>query len=464
MGIFLFLRKKQIYGFSYQKNTQICPMSKTKISLKEINALAIPAIFAGIIEPLISLTDTAVAGHLLTNTSAALGAIGLVGSFLSALIWVFVQTSSALSALVSHGVGENRIFRLKKLVSQIFFINLGIGILLGIGSFFLSHEILRLYGAKAELLQAANTYMRIRVMGFPLTLLTLTVFGIFRGLQNTRWAMWIGLVGGGANIGLDLFCVYVLKMDIEGIAIASVFAQFVMFIMSFIILIKKTPFKIRFSWKSHPLLGKTLGMSLNLFLRTLSLNLALFLAFRFATLLGNQSVAAHTLLVQVWLFSSYLLDGYATAGRAIAGKLFGANDLPTLNRLVKDLVKIMLGIGMVLGVFYGLLEKPIGTMLTKSTDVLSVFYSVFWLVALMQPINALAFMMDGIYKGLGKTKTLRNVFVVAVLLGFIPPLILFYQLGWGLTGIWLAFFVWMLFRAGGMSLDYYKNYLQKEQF
>src|SRR5690554_5785374 len=95
-----------------------------KISLKEINRLAIPAIFAGIVEPLISITDTAVAGRLPLNPDEALGAVGLVGSFMSALIWIFLQTSNAISALVSHAYGRGNVEKLKTLVSQLFYFNL----------------------------------------------------------------------------------------------------------------------------------------------------------------------------------------------------------------------------------------------------------------------------------------------------------------------------------------------------
>nr|WP_260390309.1 MATE family efflux transporter [Ornithobacterium rhinotracheale] len=440
----------------------LCPMPAQKVSFKEINRLAIPAIFAGIIEPLISLTDTAVAGRLPMHTAEALGAIGLVGSFLSALTWIFVQTSSALSALVSHAVGQNRLKHLISLNSQVFWINLGITLLLSAGSFLLAPWILKLYGAKDLLLEMAIPYLKIRVWGFPFTLLTLTIFGIFRGLQNTTWAMRISLVGGLTNIGLDLFFVYELNAGVRGIAFASVIAQGLMFILAFIQLWRKTPFKTLQVRKRHPLLFRTLRMSVDLFLRTFSLNVALFLAFRMASLLGhgenNQYVAAHTLLIQVWLFSSYFLDGYANAGRAIAGKLFGARDLKKLNLLIFDVLKIMLFIGILLGIAYRVLQRPIAEMLTHDELVQHTFYTAFFLVAFMQPINSVAFMMDGIYKGLGETRVLRNVFILAVLVGFIPPLILFYYLDFSLVGIWLAFLIWMIFRAGGLSIHYYKHY------
>lgn len=433
-----------------------------KISFREINRLAIPAIFSGIIEPLISLTDTAVAGRLPQNAEEALAAIGLVGSFMSALTWIFIQTSSALSALVSHGVGEGRLNRLKTLVSQVFYFNLVLSLFLAVGAYSFSAFIFKLYGAETPLLKTCIEYFSIRVWGYPFTLITLAIFGIFRGLQNTTWAMYISLLGGFLNISLDLIFTYIFSWGVQGIAMASIIAQGIMFLFSLYYLFTKTPFRLYKILPINPLFKKTMGMSVDLFFRTLSLNFGLFMAYRFATLLGvngdNRFVAAHAILLQIWLFSSYFLDGYAHAGRAIAGKLFGSKDIRRLNLLVKDLIIIMLIIGLTIMFIYFFRGKEIGSLLTSSPEVLLAFSSAFWLVAIMQPINSLAFMMDGIYKGLGKTIVLRNIFLAAALFGFIPALFLFNSLGMGLQGIWWAFLIWMILRASGLGYHYYKNF------
>lgn len=429
-------------------------MTQKKISFKEINRLAFPAILAGIVEPLISLTDTIVAGRLPHDPEVALGAIGLVGSFMSALIWIFLQTSNAISALVSHGVGAKQVKRLQNLVTQVLVFNFIVSFVLSILAFFFASQIFSIYGAKGELLDSCIRYFQIRVWGFPLTLLTFTLYGIFQGLQNTSWAMRISIVGGVLNAILDVLFVFVWNFDVEGIAWASLTAQIVMFVLAVYHFYKKTPFKIGRILPLHKDFKRTMGMSFDLFIRTLSLNLALFLAFRFATLLGDGEdssfVAAHTLLIQVWLFSSYLLDGYAHAGTAISGKLLGARQLNSMVSLVHQLLKTMVFIGLVLGFVYFFSTKWLAQILTDSVEVQNLFKQVFWLVCVMQPINAVAFLFDGIYKGLGETKVLRNVLVGAVLIGFIPLLLLFYELDWGLFGIWLSFLSWMIFRAVGL--------------
>lgn len=437
-------------------------MNQSQISFKSINQLAIPAIFAGIVEPLISLTDTAVAGRLPVNAEEALGAIGLVGSFLSAMVWIFLQTSNALSAMVAQAVGKEKVDDVRPLVSQLFLFNIIVGIILALITYLFSEKILTIYGANQSLLVAGQKYFNIRVWGFPLTLLTFTIFGVFKGLQNTRWAMYISFLGGIINVVLDIYLVFYVGMNVEGIAWASLAAQGVMFVLALIYLFKKTPFRLNQIRYLHPDFKKTLGMSFNLFIRTLSLNIALFLAFRFATVMGdgdNKYVAAHALLIQIWLFSAFVLDGYSTAGSAMAGRLLGANRLDIMNIMINKIVKIVLVIGIVLSIGFFILYYPIGRLLSNSEPVLEVFYSAFWVVAFMQPLNAIAFFFDGVYKGLGKTAVLRNVFLLALLIGFIPSIYTFDYFSMGMQGIWFSFVIWILMRAGGLIFHYRNNYL-----
>ena len=104
---------------------------------------------------------------------------------------------------------------------------------------------------------------------------------------------------------------------------------------------------------------------------------------------------------------------------------------------------------------------PIGSLFSKDAFVLQSFYSVFWIVLLMQPINAIAFVFDGIFKGLAEAAILRNLLLIATFLGFVPALLIGDYFGLKLTGIWIAFTIWMLLRAGILVVKFRKKYLTK---
>ena len=157
---------------------------KNELSFKNIHRLAIPALIAGIAEPVISITDAAIVGNISENGTEALAAVGIVGSFLSALIWILGQTRSAISAIISQYLGAGK---LKTLPAQAIYLNVLLSILILLSTIFFVEGIFKLYNASGLVLEYSVDYYNIRVWGFPLTLFTFAVFGVFRGLQNTFW-------------------------------------------------------------------------------------------------------------------------------------------------------------------------------------------------------------------------------------------------------------------------------------
>ena len=132
--------------------------------------MAFPALVSGIIEPVISLTDTIMAGHILENTKDILGAVGIVSSFITALVWIFIQGSKAISAQISYAYGQNRIEQLRGLVAQVLTLSVVISVGCALIAYFFTNFVLEdLYKARGGLLEKGLIYFRIRVWGLPLT-------------------------------------------------------------------------------------------------------------------------------------------------------------------------------------------------------------------------------------------------------------------------------------------------------
>ncbi len=428
-----------------------------KTSFKEVNRLAIPAIIAGIAEPLLSITDTAIVGNLEFNSVEALAAVGIAGSFLSALFWILAQTRSAISAIVAQYLGAKKLDEIASLPAQIILIN----VLLSIGIYMVTimfiTAIFKLYNANGLVLNYAVSYYKIRAIGLPFTLFTFSIFGLFRGLQNTFYPMIISIVGAVLNVILDFAFVFgidniIEPMHVEGAAYASVIAQIVMAVLALILLFKKTPFSLKFTFPFNKEIKRLLSLSFNLFIRALALNFALYLANSYATKYGNQYIAAQTIAFQIWLFFAFFMDGYASVGNIVSGKLLGEKNFKKMYLLSKSLVKYTIVIAFILGTLCFVFYDWFGTLFTDDKEVLDAFYAVFWIVILMQPINAVAFVYDGIFKGLAKAATLRNTLIITTFLGFLPALLIGDYFNLKLYAIWIAFTVWMLFRAGILIL------------
>ena len=430
------------------------------VSSKAINRLAIPAILTGIAEPLISLVDIAFIGR--TGTMQ-LAAVGIASGFYVMSVWILAQSLTAISAIVSQYYGKNKLSEIATLIPQALYAN----ILLGFGFFVLtsyfSTEIFQLYNAEGEVLDGCNRYFSIRSMGFPFSLATLLLFGVFRGLQNTSWAMVIAMSGALTNVVLDYILIFgipgsIEPMGLEGAAYASLSAQVLMFVLALIFLLWRTPFTLKLSLKINPQFKWLTSMSGDLFLRTIMLNVTFYLATRYATGYGAEVVAAHTIALNIWLFSSFFIDGYANAGNAIAGRLLGEGNDGGLYGLGVRISKTSFWIGATMGLIYVFAYPIMAEIFTSDPEVIHAFNTVFWLVILSQPINAIAFALDGFYKGVGHTKFLRNLLAGATVLGFIPVAVGFHYLHPSLLGIWIAFLIWMVIRGGWIVWDFRKRY------
>ena len=441
---------------------------KTKISLKHINKLAIPALIAGISEPILSLTDAAVVGNVDLNATESLAAIGIVTTFISMLIWVLGQTRSAISSIISQHLGANALDQVRQLPAQAIFLITSLSILIIAITYPLAAPIFKLYNAENLILDYSVEYYRIRVLGFPFTLFVIAVFGTFRGLQNTYYPMVIAISGAALNVILDFILVYgidgvITGQHIKGAAYASLIAQVFMALFSAYLLLTKTSIPLRFSFPLNPQIKNFALMILNLFIRTLALNITLYLATKYATGYGKNYIAAYTIAINLWFLGAFIIDGYASAGNILSGKLFGQKNYNQLIKLSNKLIKYGIYLGITVAIIGSILYYPIGRIFTDEINVLSQFYSVFWIVLAMQPLCALAFIFDGIFKGLGKMKALRNVLLLSTFLVFIPILFIVDYFDLKLHGIFIAFTFWIIARGLPLIIIFRKQFLPLTQ-
>ncbi|MEE9408355.1 MAG: MATE family efflux transporter [Polaribacter sp.] len=441
---------------------------KTNISFKNINKLAIPALIAGIAEPILSITDTAIVGNMPENATESLAAVGIVGAFISMLIWVFGQIRSAISSIISQYVGANKLEEVKTLPAQAIAIIVAGSLLVLAISYPFSKQIFQFYNASDQILEYCITYFNIRIFGFPFSLFVFAIFGTFRGLQNTFYPMIIAIIGALLNIVLDIILVYGIEgyipaMHIEGAAYASVIAQIVMAIIAVVLLLKKTSISLKLSSVIHPEVPRLLGMIGNLFVRTIALNTALYFATSYATSYGKEYIAAYTIGLNLWLLGAFSIDGYSSAGNILSGKLLGAKDYKTLLKLSNNLFIYGLAMGVFMALIGFLFYEQIGSIFTKDQLVLDQFYTTFWLILAMQPICGITYVFDGMFKGMGEMKYLRNLLLLSTGLVFIPALLFFDSLDLKLYAIWITFVFWMITRGLPLIIKFRSKFIPLAQ-
>jgi len=228
-------------------------------------------------------------------------------------------------------------------------------------------------------------------------------------------------------------------------------------------LIKKTDISLKIATKFHQEIPKLLGMIGNLFIRTIALNTALYFATSYATDYGKEYIAAYTIGINIWLLGAFMIDGYSSAGNILSGKFLGAKDYKSLVGLSNKLFKYGLATGTIIAILGFIFYNFIGQIFTKDPDVLEQFYHVFWIVLLTQPISAITFIFDGMFKGMGEMKYLRNLLILSTGLVFIPTLLVFDYYNLKLTAIWIAFTLWIIARALPLVFKFRKKFLPLAQ-
>ena len=441
---------------------------KTDIRFKSIHKLAIPALIAGIAEPLLSITDTAIIGNIDANATKSLAAVGIVGAFISMLVWVFGQIRSVISSIVSQYLGAQKLNDIKPLPAQIILVVVLGSLLILAVSYPFAKEIFQFYNASGNILEYCVDYFRIRIFGLPFSLFVFAVFGTFRGLQNTFYPMLIAIFGATLNILLDWAFVYgvsdiIPAMHIKGAAYASVIAQVSMAIISAILLLKKTPISLKITFPFHKEMKRSIGMVFNLFIRTLSLNIALYFGTSYATSYGSNYIAAYTIGLNIWFLGAFIIDGYSSVGNILSGKLLGAKEYKTLLKLSNVLSKYGIFTGICMMSLGFLFYNQIGTLFTKEEAVLQEFYAVFWMVLVMQPLCAVTFVFDAFFKGMGEMKYLRNVLIISTFFVFIPSLLILDAFNYKLHAIWITFALWIFARGIPLIVNFRRKFLPLSQ-
>ncbi len=435
----------------------------SQIDIKEVNRLAFPAMVAAVSEPIINICDSAVISQYGSDPTTMLAAVGVASSFFLSFIWVFSQTRTAMSTVMSKYYGAEKLNDVRTLVPQMILMNFLLGLFIYLVTNLFIGPIFEFFDAKGEVLTMAIDYFSIRSIGFPFVLSYLMIFGVFRGVQNTMWAMIITLIAGGVNLGLDYIFIngienFIEPMGIKGVALASLISQLLMFAMAVFYLYRKTKFNLNFLKPIHTEVNSLLGMSGNLIIRSAAVNTAYFFSTRFASGYGESYIAVQHICMNIWFFSAFFIEGYCNAGNALAGKLNGQNNrlgLWNLSKVIsKNSIKLALGLMTVLFLGYYF----IGKLFFKDEMVASLFYEVFWMILLTLPLMAVAFTYDELLKGVGKMAYLRNTLLMATFLGFVPVIYLSDLFDLKLHSIWIAFICWMSFRAIRLSSYFNYNY------
>lgn len=412
-----------------------------------------PAIASNITTPLLGLIDVAIVGHI--GSAVYIAAIALGGAVINMLYWIFGFLRLGSSGITAQAFGAGDLSAQRAVFFR------GLVIALALAALILAlrrpaaDAILSFMDAAPDASSAAGRYVAICIWGAPAVLATNALSGWMLGMQYSRGPMWMALVTNIVNICASLVFVFVLHLDIAGVALGTCLAQWTG-LAAGLLLVSRRFSTGRPDWRRvfrASEIRRFFSINFDIFLRTLCL-VAVTLWFTHAgAVQGTLVLAANALLMQFFMLFSYFTDGFAFAGEALSGKYRGAGDPRTLARCIRSLFRIGALLSLVFTAIYFVAGDLIMQTLTSDTSVISTASDYFFWILTVPLAGFMAFTWDGIFGGLTLTRAgllLPMIISAAVFFSF------YFLLAprWGNHGLWAAFIIYCATRGIAQSIFY----------
>lgn len=433
------------------QNTQMGKYS----NYKEILKLSFPIILANASAPLLGLADTAAIGN--TAGAAELGAIALASLIFSFVYWGFSFLRMATTGFVAQAVGAND----KKLVHEVVYrslaIGFAIGLLLILGQQLIGETAIRFMSAGDEMKGLIRSYFYTRIWGAPATLTTYALLGALVGMGLTKRLLYVQLLLNGLNIALNILFVVVFNWSVKGIALGTALAEWAAFIYALWLIFKS----LDINWRefiasrkeifNKSEIVKSFKVNADIMIRTLALLSGFAWFADQGAKFGDDILAANHLLLQFVSLSAFFLDGYAHVVEMTAGQAYGKRNKTLFLQQVKDATVLAGLTAVVLAFLLFIGVKWTVPLLTQVKAVQEIAINFMPYASIYILLSFVAFLMDGAFIGLTRSKEMRNGTIIALIVFIASGTFLTVQ--YGNAGLWIAFILYVVVR--GLALGLY---------
>lgn len=414
---------------------------------RRILQIAVPSIISNITVPLLGLVDVTIVGHL--GSPAYIGAIAVGGMLFNIIYWIFGFLRMGTSGMTSQAYGQHDLNEITRLLLR----SVGVGFLIAFCLLILQYPILKLaftlIETTPEVEQLATTYFFICIWGAPATLGLYGFAGWFIGMQNSRFPMYIAITQNIVNIIVSLSLVYFLDMKVAGVATGTLVAQYAGLLMAILLYLRYyNTLRKRIVWKEiwqKQAMYRFFQVNRDIFFRTLCLVIVTMFFTSAGAAQGEIVLAVNTLLMQLFTLFSYIMDGFAYAGEALAGRYIGSQNRTGLHKTVHQLFSWGVGLSLVFTILYSIGGKDFLGLLTNDSEVINASDTYFYWALAVPLAGFSAFLWDGVFIGATATRQMLYSMLVASA-SFFGTYYAFHSL-LGNHALWLAFIVYLSLRG-----------------
>ena len=424
--------------------------------------IAIPLIISNITIPLVGFVDNVMMGHL--GSVIYIGAIGVGAIIISYILFSFGFIKSLTTGFVSQHSGSKSDLKLLLSLAHLTLIASSISIVI----IFFREEIvffsLMLMDPSLEVSQGAKIYLDYRIWSVPAIFYRDILIGYYIGSQQTKIAMGISITVNIINILLDYIFIFYLGFSIEGVAIASLIAEYsVIFFILYAFKTEKIFSRVSiglsdiFDWGK---IKSKLMINTDMFIRSFLLMTIFVYFMSIGASYGNEVLAANTILLNFFFLFSHGIDGFAHSAEVLVGNSIGKKNRNILNSSIFSTGKLSIYLMIFYTIFFIFFSQDIIAFITnnETVNILSNTYMLY--IYLIFLFATIAFWLDGVFIGAIKVKLLRNVMIISGLSFFLLETIL---LGGDNQGLWLSFLIFFGLRSLFLSIILYK-YINDNKF
>ena len=426
---------------------------------RDVWRIAAPMILSNISVPLLGMVDTGVVGHL--ESPVYLGAVAIGGTIFSFLYTGVNFLRMGTTGIAAQRFGAGDFNGLRVSLGQALVVAQLIALTVILLQWPVGRVAMELLGAEGALREHALEYFAIRIWSAPGTLANFVMVGWFLGLQNARVPLVIFLTINLTNIVLDLLFVLVLGMKVDGVALASVFAEYTGLAVALLFALRELR-RNSGHWPMEKFVKLReytafFSVNANLFVRTMALMFTIAFVTAQGTRMGGLILAANAILMQLQNLTAFGLDGLAHAAEALVGKAVGQQRRDALERAVTLSLKWSLIFAAGFSAAYLLLGPHLINVLTDLPAVRDTTLRYLPWMIVSPLVSVWSFLYDGVYVGATRAREMRNIMVFSAFAVFIPAWFVLQPLG--NDGLWLAFLLFLASRGIGMHIWYRRSVL-----
>ena len=421
-------------------------------SWRHIWAISWPVLLANITFPLVGATDTAMMGRL--EDASFVGGVAL-GSLVFNFIYFglgFLRMGTTGLVAQAHGRGDATAIEHHMVRGLVLAFCLGTGFVLATPLVLVLTGVLLAASPAVEALM--QQYVGIRLLAVPAALANMVLLGCLFGRQHMRLVLVQIIFINVTNLALNILFVLGLGMAIEGVALASVAAQWTGLVLTLVLIrwqwrdllagIARRVFRFRPAWFDPAAFRRFFVIGGDIMIRTVLILLSEAVLLNNAATIGDLSLATAQLVLVMFSLISFGLDGYAHAAEALVGEAIGRRNLPMLDQVVRR-TNILAGISaLVISILAWAGGPLIIATLTSQADLAAMTLAHWHWVALLAPVAFMAFQMDGIFIGATRSREMRNAMILAFA-GFLLAVLV--AGGYGLNGLLAAFTIYLGLRG-----------------